>query len=337
MAITKAPAYGAVAKAAPKKIGGITIPPNIGYSGSGWNYPSAAVGGQTLKYSTTPGVAPQIVAPSSTFANVPNAQDIPNLQMPTMPQVDPSQYLSELTNDPLYQTGLSSYNSQVQANRNALTNALRQSVIQGGWAPGAGSGQVNLSNIGGQDFSGDIDQATIDAANANQMSDRAQLSQQLTRGLADIPSQLAARGATRSGAANIGAANLQNQYDVAANQALQNLAGAIGGNVSTWASNNANALSNWNATQGSIADRLAQIAQANAQAAYSNAMNDYNAKAGQANLGSHSITTAPSGPSPKTTSNVAKVKAAVVAKKAPKVQTTYGYTGSGWNYPGMRG
>src|SRR4029077_14062910 len=112
------------------------------------------------------------------------------------------------------------------------------------------------------------------------------------------PSQLAARGATRSGAANIGAANLQNQYDVAANQALQNLAQAIGGNVSTWVSNNANALSNWNTTQGSIADRLAQIAQANAQAAYSNAMNDYNAKAGQANLGSHSITTAPSGPSP---------------------------------------
>jgi hypothetical protein len=248
--------------------------------------------------------------------------------------IDPSAYMGELTSDPLYQSGLSSYNSQVAANRSALANALRQSVIQGGWAPGTGKGQVNLSNVGGQDFSGDIDQATIDAANANQMSDRAQLQQQLNKGLATIPYQLAARGAARSGAANVATGNVQNQYDVAANTALQNLSQAIGGNVSTYAQNQANALTNWNTTQSGVANRLAQIASAQAQAAYTNALNNQNQNQPRTvNVGNTQITSAPAGPHPTTVANVAKVKAAVA--QAKKVSTA-GYGGGGWTYNGVR-
>jgi hypothetical protein len=341
VAITKVPGYvgpgvelPGLSIPAAKKAPVISVPsgPPIGYTGSGWNYPAAGAGQSLVHYATTPNTAPSIVAPSSSYASLGSSTvgGAPQLNAPQMPSIDPSQYMGELTSDPLYQTGLASYQSQVGANRSALSNALRQAVIQGGWAPGQGSGQVNLSNVGGQDFSGDIDQATIDAANTNQMSDRAQLQNQLNKGLAFVPYQLAARGAARSGAANVMAANLQNQYDVAANSALQNLSQAIGGNVSTYAQNQANALSNWNAAQGNVANRLAQIATAQAQAAYASALNQNQNQ--QVNLGNTQISSAPAGPAPKTVTNVAKVKAAVA--QAKKVSTA-GYGGGGWTYNGV--
>src|SRR5215831_17771739 len=204
---------------------------NAGYAGSGWNYPTSALGPTaTVHYSTTPNTPPTIVAPNTTFAGLPAGTPTPpDLQAPigSTPTVDASHYMNELTSDPLYQSGLSSYQNQIQANRDALAATLRQSIIQGGWGAGGGPGQVNLSNVGGQNFSDVVDPATQAAAAANQMSDRAQLQRQLTMGLAGVAPQLAARGAARSGATNIMAGNLQNQYDVAANQALNNLSSAI--------------------------------------------------------------------------------------------------------------
>ena len=240
------------------------------------------------------------------------------------PTLDVAPYMRELTSDPMYQSGLTSYQNSLQANQNMLQAAARQAVIQGGWGMTG-----NLSNIGGQNLSGLIDQGTLDAASANQMSDKAQLGIQLSRGLADVPSQLAARGAARSGAANIAAANLQNQYDVAANASLQNLASALGGDVTSWAQNNANALGNWNYLQGNIADRLANIATANAQAAYNSQMAAYQAAQNQpktVNLGPTTITQAPTGPSPATVNAINKVKAAIgnaaMLKANPRVYQT---------------
>jgi hypothetical protein len=323
---------GPAATAAKKKNPVIDVSgvPKVGYAGSGWNYPTAGVGGSLVHYATTPNTPPSIVTPATSFGSIGTStpQGAPDLGLPSVGNIDPSAYMGELTSDPLYQSGLSSYNSQVAANRSSLANALRLSVIQGGWAPGTGKGQVNLSNVGGQDFSGDIDQATIDATNANQMSDRAQLQQQLNKGLATIPYQLAARGAARSGAANVASANVQNQYDVAANTALQNLSNAIGGNVSSYAQNQANALTNWNTTQSGVANRLAQIASAQAQAAYTSALNR---QPQTVNVGNTQITSAPAGPHPTTVTNVAKVKAAVA--QAKKVSTA-GYGGGGWTYNG---
>lgn len=268
---------------------------------------------------------PSMIVPPSTYASVPASSGTGAAvgsvaPPPTMADIDPSVYLAQLTSDPIYQSGLTSYQNTLQANQNALAAALKQSIIQGGWTPGTGAGQINLSNVGGQDLSGDIDQSTIDLANQNQMSDRAQLQQQLTKGLADIPSQLAARGAARSGAANIASANVQNQYDVAANQALQNLSQALGGNVSTWAQNNANALAGWNSAQTDVANRLASIAQANAQADYNNQLAAYNASLA-ASPAPTQITTAPAGPSPATVKLVNQIKSQVSAKKVAANKT----------------
>jgi hypothetical protein len=340
MAITKAPTYGFTGAGAlggwnyptapaPKKAVAPASTP-IGFTGSGWNYPSSSYGGSVVNYPTAPGKVPTIVAPATSFGSIPT-QNLPGASAvpgpDTNPNLDIGSYMGDLTSDPTYQQGLASYNTQVQANRNALASQLKQSIIQGGW----GSGQVKLGNVGGQDLSGDIDQATWDAASGNQMSDRAQLQTQLNRGLADVGTQLGARGAARSGAANIMAANNQNQYDVAANQAMQNLASNLSGNVGQWAQNNAYALSNWNNLQGGVANRLAQIATAQAQLAYSNAQNQ---GPQQVNLGGTQVTKAPTGPSPATTKVIQAVKQKVAVPK-------YGYTGSGplggWNYPGARG
>jgi hypothetical protein len=285
----------------------VVAPPVIGYTGSGWNYPSSSVGNQVVHYPTTPGASPSIVAPSTSYASVPvsaapSGGNVPGGSSLPSPDIDPSAYLGELTSDPLYQSGLSNYQNTLASNQNMLSNSVRQALIQGGW----GGGQVNLGNVGGQDLSGLVDQSTLDAANANQMSDRAQLQTQLNRGQADIGSQLAARGAARSGAANIMAANNQNQYDVASNTAMQNLAAALSGNVQNWATNNNNALAGWNTTQANVANRLSQIAAAQAQAAYANALNNQGQQVGLDNGGT--ITSAPTGPAPATVKAVQAVK-----------------------------
>jgi len=256
---------------------------------------------------------PTIVAPMTSFGpvgssatnNLAAAAGAAPLQPPANVNPDPNAYLAELSGQPDYQTGLADYNAQVQANTNALGNALRQSFVQGGWGLGTGAGNVNLASIGGQDFSGMIDPATQALAAGNQMSDRAQLQTQLTRGLADVGSQLGARGAVRSGAANIMAANLQNQYDVAANSAMQNLANAIAGQVGTYAQNQNAALTNWNSLQANIAYRLAMMQG-----------QDPNATTGQ------TTTTPVQGTSPATAAAVQRAKAAVPARPTPLVPRT---------------
>jgi hypothetical protein len=283
LAIAKAPTYGFTGAGSlggwdypskpPAKQAVVPPPtPSIGYTGSGWNYPSSSLGGSIVNYPTAPGASPSIVAPATSFGQLPSSgppagsSNLPANSTP--PNLDLGAYLGEMTSDPVYQQGLASYQSAQQANTNNLGAALKNAIIQGGWTPD----QVNLSKYGtpgGTDLTGLIDQSTYDAAQANQMSDRAQLQTQLNRGLADVPSQLAARGATRSGAANIASANLQNQYDVAANSAMQNLAQAISGNVNQYGINQQNALYGWNQTQADVANRLAAIATAQAQAAYS--------------------------------------------------------------------
>jgi hypothetical protein len=215
-------------------------------------------------------------------------------------------YSTELTSDPLYQDALKNYNDQLAAGRLALTQALKQGVIRGGWGD-FGATLQNTPGLSG--YAGDVDQATLDAAQANQFSDRAQLQQQLDKGLGAIPYSLSGRGMLRSGANAVAARNVQDQYDVASNTARQNLIDALTGNVNTYTGNAASLLAAFQGQQGDVATRLGQ------QRGYSQPT-DASGYPTTTLPAPFSASTSTGGPSPKTAATVAKVKAAVKAKKA---------------------
>lgn len=149
---------------------------------------------------------------------------------------DPN-YKDLITNDPAYlaaNNAASAAAGTANAQRQARLRALY--VQYGGQLPDSFKDQY-----------GDIDQATRDAAAANQNSILARLKTSYDQGLQQFQKGLAARGALQSGEFNYGADQLnrgygQQQYDAAnqftdsANEAVQNYLGVLQGNAGNLAS-----------------------------------------------------------------------------------------------------
>lgn len=99
----------------------------------------------------------------------------------------------------------------------ARQQAIRKAIISGGFTGG------------GIGVGGDIDQATLDAAGANQFSTAKQLEEQKLHGNTDLEANLAGRGILSSGAETGGLQRIQHNYEQNSTNAIQQLLAAIGG------------------------------------------------------------------------------------------------------------
>jgi hypothetical protein len=162
-------------------------------------------------------------------------------------------YESEILGDPRAigaQQAFEATTNQLAATRRGL---FRQALISSGYDPG------NLAGTDLADYSGDIDQATREQAAANQLSSRAQLNKALNQATTDLPYLLAARGVARSGALPVGQTSLQEQYQVQAQQGLNDLLRALRGYGSDYAGGYNQAAQGLNAAREAVAQRLAQM------------------------------------------------------------------------------
>lgn len=168
-------------------------------------------------------------------------------------------YQSDILNDWQSQAGQATYSSTLDKGMQGLRDAISGNVVSSGWDPGDQM-TANNSLAGFRDL---VTQATRDQAAANPLSEKAQLQKSLSEGLYSLPYQLAATGSQRSGAANINATKLNQQYDVASQQSLTALLNAIKGNVGDYTNLASGAADALNQARAAAAARLA------AQAGYS--------------------------------------------------------------------
>lgn len=174
---------------------------------------------------------------------------------------------------------------------NARASAIQRAIINAGWTPDLSSGPL-------AGYAGDVPQSVLDQAAANPMSQKAQFDLQLGQAKTNLPYDLAARGAGRSGALNIELGNLSRSYDTASYQAQQELLSTITGAAGDYAGGYTTAQGNYEAVRREIADRLAR------QAGYSESITtgdeDWLPAAAPGQL-------SPSYPAPKINQTVAKV------------------------------
>lgn len=171
--------------------------------------------------------------------------------------VPPSEYQGEITADPEYQLGQTNLTNTQNTLAQGRANAFRQAFIAGGFAPGTFQSALGRDPNLAQ-FAGDIDQGTIDAAAANQMSGQAQRGRQLAEAQAALPYQLAARGVARSGAAATRSSAFQRSYDEQSATGLSSLLDALRGTTGDYNTGLQNAANQWEQTKSGIANRLAQ-------------------------------------------------------------------------------
>jgi hypothetical protein len=256
MAITKVPTYGP----APKKIGGITIPSNIGYSGSGWNYPSANVpSGSLVHYATTPNTPPSIVpltpAPSL-LAPPPSSPNNPLNATPSQAPISANwnDYLNEAMGMPQWQAATANYNSLLDALRGQLKWTANSLVTNTGYDI---SGQLQSLGLG--DLTGDLtpDAAAVAAGAANPLSAKAQIDRQYQQGSLDALYNANARGTLGSGASTAAGNQLLQNSQLQANQAQMSALDSIRNAVGGYTSARANALTNLQNQQAMIMQGLA--------------------------------------------------------------------------------
>src|SRR5262249_42398269 len=161
-------------------------------------------------------------------------------------------YEAEILNDPRSIGAQQAFEATTQQLANTRRAQFRQALIQSGYDPGQLGGDLG-------EYGGDIDQATRDAAAANQLSDRAQLNKALNQAQTDLPYLLAARGGARSGALPVGQTALQEQYQSASAQGLNDLLSTLRGYGQTYAGGYGQAVSGLNAAREAVAQRLAQL------------------------------------------------------------------------------
>lgn len=163
-------------------------------------------------------------------------------------------YQDQILSDPGSVAAQGSFDANVSNLALARRDAIQRAIINAGWDPSTGL-------TGGlASYAGDVDPTTLAAAAANPMSQRSQLQQQLTQANQDMPYDLAASGLDRSGAAAIGQSNLQQQYQTASYQGLQDLLGSITGAANDYAGGFNTAQQQLEAAREAIAARLAQNA-----------------------------------------------------------------------------
>jgi len=256
----------------------------VGYTGAGWNY-----GGQTYKPYIPPKPAPITVAPAVGYTGagwnyggetykVPGAYTMPSVRTSPLPsgtaqgqgqgggvtQGDggdetittvrtPMQvYESDILGDPMSRAAQQTYDVGVQGLANQRRDQIRQAIIAAGYTPSL-TGSLS-------EYAGDVDQGTLDAAAANQLSARAQLNKALNQANYDLPYILAASGMGRSGSFATGTTALQEQYQQNAQQGLDALNRSLLGYGSTYAQGVDRAMQALNASRAAVAQRLAQQA-----------------------------------------------------------------------------
>jgi hypothetical protein len=160
-------------------------------------------------------------------------------------------YQDEILNDPQSLGAQQAYDATTQQLANTRRAQFHEALISSGYDPGALPADL-------ADYSGDIDQATRDAAAANQLSGRAQLNKALNQSTSDLPYLLAARGVARSGELPVGQTSLQEQYQAQAQQGLSDLLSTLRGYGSDYASQFNQAGMSLNSIREAVAQRLAQ-------------------------------------------------------------------------------
>jgi hypothetical protein len=204
---------------------------------------------KAVPYAYLPGMGPAADRPGYTPETTTTTITNPGS---TAGKIKPS-YNLELTSDFAYDPTMKAYNEALQGARDSLRDQIRQAVIRSGYDI---RGKVPASLAS---YVSDIDDPTMATANANQLSDRAQLQKQLDTGLSDLAYNLAGRGTQRSGALSAGAGDLDQQYQVASNDQQNSLLDAIGGGVGGYEDISRSARSQRDAALQAIADRLSRL------------------------------------------------------------------------------
>jgi hypothetical protein len=133
-------------------------------------------------------------------------------------------YASLIAGDPTLQGAIAQIAASGAAAGREKMNAIRRAVVQAGFVPSGWTGSV-----------GDIDQATLTAAQQNPLSQARQLVETREHGRADLAAALAGRGMLASGALTGGEQSIQTGYERGQATATQNLLDALAGYEGSYA------------------------------------------------------------------------------------------------------
>lgn len=208
----------------------------VGYTGSGWKYPSAGPP-QAAAVPPTP--------PPAGAGNQPFNWDA---------------YLKQIENDPVFIAGQGNLTTNMNNWRRQLESAIRGGVVQGGW-------NMNEQLAKDPTLAGYLNEYispetwdTINAAAAgNQLSDKAQLERQLTQQKAGAAYDQAARGTLGSGSQAVQLTNVADANVLARNTAQNQLLQALRGDVGTYLGNVTQGQQALEGTRGEVAARLAAL------------------------------------------------------------------------------
>lgn len=157
------------------------------------------------------GLTPSAGAPPPTTGGVAGGVGAPTIGIPGY---DPD-YAALLRSDPSLLQGEADINMYQGQLDTGMRDAIRRAVIAAGLDPGA--------NIGA------VDQATREAAKANQFSAAAELATGRTRATTDLQAALASRGILASGALAGGSQRVQTAYEKGTSSLLNDLLSRISG------------------------------------------------------------------------------------------------------------
>jgi hypothetical protein len=190
------------------------------------NYPSLL--GNVSSYTNIPGVTPVDTGPRT---------GVQGQTVPVPRSTVPGNYtasLDEILGNPLSQEALGSYNTGMQSFMRALKSGIGQKIISSGYDPSAAFAQLRASNPDLGDFTDLIDPASIAAANANPLSERALAEQNYNTGMSNLDYQLAGAGILGSGAQATGGNQLLQAKQLSEQASRANLMNAISGGLSDY-------------------------------------------------------------------------------------------------------
>ncbi len=174
--------------------------------------------------------------------------------------VPPPGYATDIESDPAWITAMRDYNARVQQGSNLLRDQLRASVRSSGYIPNFS--ELDLTDPDLQGYAAALDDTTIQAAQGNQMSQKAQLERGYRQGLTNLDYALAARGSgldVHGGASTIRTGLASDQFNTASYQQAQGLLDALRGNIGGFLTTRSGALDTLRGAQSAVAQRLAAI------------------------------------------------------------------------------
>lgn len=203
--------------------------------------------------------AAQTYQPSASGITAPNVYTPGTLGTPgaTAPPVLPNgvlghyvtpDYESLIRGDPGYQGVRSAISAQESTAGRTRADMVRRAIAQFGAAP-----------AGWQSGYGDVDQASLAAAQQNPFSTVRQLQDARSHGSADLAAALGARGMLSSGALTGGEQLLQREYDRSTADATSRLLAALGGYEGDYASAFGNLEGQGQQAYADAAGRVAQM------------------------------------------------------------------------------